>query len=153
MTIHQFVIANNLRPVDAILLRKKLIGMVDHYAIYLGIMKGRHVFVANYTKGVRVIDDHEMEQFLTRLVPKCIERFNGDERQRQEALQRAISRVGENKYSLMSNNCEHYKNFVHHGVHRSEQVESFNSGMKTAGGVALGALLIAGLFSLFSGEE
>ncbi|MBI1287150.1 MAG: hypothetical protein GC178_06170 [Flavobacteriales bacterium] len=137
MTINQFVQVNGLGITDAIVLRKKFFGMVDHYALYMGVRENRHVFIANYTQGVREIGEDELAEFLTQLEPTRIERFPGNEIQRVSAIRRAWSRVGQQAYDYITNNCEHFKNWVHWGEHRSEQVEA-------AGKVVAGAALIAG---------
>jgi hypothetical protein len=41
----------------------------------------------------------------------------------EEVVRRARSRIGENSYSLLSNNCEHFCEWCLCGEHRSEQVE------------------------------
>jgi hypothetical protein len=41
----------------------------------------------------------------------------------QEIVRRARSRVGENDYRLLTNNCEHFCNWCLYGVSRSAQVE------------------------------
>jgi hypothetical protein len=41
-----------------------------------------------------------------------------------EVISRARSRLGENKYRLWSNNCEHFCEWALHGVARSFQVET-----------------------------
>jgi hypothetical protein len=41
----------------------------------------------------------------------------------EEIVRRARSRLGENDYRLLTNNCEHFCNWCRSGVHRSEQVE------------------------------
>jgi Lecithin retinol acyltransferase len=41
----------------------------------------------------------------------------------QPAVQRALSRVGENRYRVMSNNCEHFCAWCLDGESRSRQVE------------------------------
>jgi hypothetical protein len=40
-----------------------------------------------------------------------------------EVVRRARSRVGEDRYRLLSNNCEHFCEWCLHGEHRSYQVE------------------------------
>ena len=55
MIIEQFIYNNNLKQADAIKLKKKIIGMVDHYVLFLGYNNGKPVFIANYNKGIRVI--------------------------------------------------------------------------------------------------
>lgn len=154
MTIHQFIVQNNVRPADAIVLRKKFLGMVDHYVIYMGIVDGRHLFVANYSPGVRVVSPSEMAKYLRFLVPSAVERFPGKTAAaRNAALRRARSRIGERDYRYFSNNCESFKNYVHYGENRSEQAENFKTGAKAAGAVLLGGLLVAGLISALSGDD
>jgi Lecithin retinol acyltransferase len=41
-----------------------------------------------------------------------------------EVIRRARSRLGENRYRLLSNNCEHFVEWCLHDVHRSFQVET-----------------------------
>lgn len=143
MTINQFIHTYAIKPADAIVMKKKLFGMVDHYVIYLGVYDRQHTFVANYTKGVRRISNHELDQFLSYLQPTDIDRFPGPEYQRPNAVQRALSRVGERAYDYLANNCEHFKNWVHRGVHRSEQAENFKDGAK----VVLGTVAVVGLLA------
>jgi hypothetical protein len=130
MNLQTLISANNLKQADAIVLRKKVLGMVDHYAIFLGYRSDNPVFVANYKDGVKEVSLTDMREVLQTLQPTAIERFNGTETERRMALNRAMSRVGERAYSYVTNNCEHFKNWVHSGEHRSEQVDK-------AGNIAL----------------
>lgn len=141
----QFVINNNLRPADAILLKKKFMGMVNHYAVFLGrhSRTNRPVFAANYTGGVQTISDREANEFLQTLVPEKIDRFRGSSTQRQNAVQRAISMIGKKGYNLITYNCEHYKNFIQFNRKYSEQVDVAGKSAMVLGGAAA----IAGLAS------
>lgn len=125
MTIDQFIKSYKLKPADAIRMKKKSFGMLDHYVLYLGVHNNYHKFVANYDKGVAIIPDSELIGLIQKLQPSGIEPFPGNERQRLFAIQRAFSRVGQQAYSLLANNCEHFKNFVHYGYDKSSQVEAF----------------------------
>lgn len=146
MTIHQFVVANDLKQADAIILRKKLLGMVDHFAIFLGYRNNNPVFVANYRDGVKEVTYKELSSILQTYQPEQIDRFPGPESQRHFAVQRALSRIGERAYNYIANNCEHFKNWVHHGENRSQQV-------KNAGDVSLGIAAVAGLAALSTKNE
>jgi hypothetical protein len=42
---------------------------------------------------------------------------------REEVVRRAISRLGENRYHVLRNNCEHFCEWCVSGEHRSYQVE------------------------------
>lgn len=134
MNIHLFITQNSLQPADAIVLRKKFMGMVDHFAIFLGYNEfNQPQFVANFTKGIQLIPQNEIQKQLTKYVPDRIEKFNGNQIERKSAIQRAISRIGENNYGLFSNNCEHYKNWVHLGKEISEQVDQFGNLLTISG--------------------
>lgn len=144
MTLVQFVNYNGLQPADAIVLRKKFMGMVDHFAIYLGKDElGTPKFVANFIKGINIIPDDEIEKQLQKYVPERIERFEGNEFERQSAIERAWSRIGEKAYGFFSNNCEHYKNWVHYGEQISEQVDKGGTVMAVGGT----AMLVGGLLT------
>jgi hypothetical protein len=52
------------------------------------------------------------------LRPHTAQRFDG-----HEVIRRARSRLGENRYGLLRNNCEHFCEWCVHGVARSLQVE------------------------------
>ncbi len=143
MNIYGFIYKYNLRPADAVVLRKKFLGMVDHFAIFLGYRDNQPIFLANYWGGVKEIPQHELSVFLHTLEPTEIQKFPGREDQRKYAIRRAISRVGEEAYNFFSNNCEHFKNWVHYGSNYSGQVDK-------AGSVAIGLGIGAGLLALFS---
>ena len=153
MTINQFINQNHLRPADAVIMKKKFFGMLDHYVIYLGIYRNnqtfinQHIFVANYTKGVRVISEEELSQFLQYLIPTDIDRFKGGEYERPNAVQRAWSRINEKAYNYLENNCEHFKNWVHNGEHRSEQAEKFVQGSLAVAGITALGLLVSAITS------
>lgn len=139
MNIDLFISQQNIRPADAIILAKKFFGMLDHYVIYLGVQGLEHRFVANYISGVKVIPNNEISSLLQIYVPMDIEKFPGKDIERPAAIKRAMSRIGEKAYNLVSNNCEHFKNFVHHGIESSTQVEK--AGVATVIG-GIGLLLI-----------
>lgn len=130
--INELINYNNLRPTDAIILKKKFIGMADHYALFMGYRNNEPLFIANYRDGVREVSAEDMQKYLQFLEPERIEYFEGNESERAEAINRAFSRLGERAYDYIANNCEHFKNWVHSGEHYSSQVN-------TAGNVALAA--------------
>ena len=145
MTLNEFISYNQLRPADAVMLNKKIFGMLDHYVIYLGIVQGGHMFIANYNKGVQIVSENDLKQFLKILVPRQIHRFKGDIVQRQEAVQRGLKRLGEKEYDLFNNNCEHFKNDIQYGVSKSHQVDSFKNGIVTVAFVGIGIGILSSL--------
>ncbi len=139
MIIDHFIQANNIRPADAIVVQKQKFGILDHYVIYLGVgSDGEHKFIANYTSGIRFLSYLLIFDYLRSYVPIKLNRFVGDDNQRQWAVTRALSRLNENSYHLILNNCEHFKNYVHYGVEKSEQVEGLGKAL-TIGGIGLAA--------------
>lgn len=135
MNINKYVLRNELRPADAIVLRKKFMGMFSHYAIFLGYENGQPQFVANFFKGVKIIPNKEINEQLKTYKPQKIERFKGNTYQRQSAIERAWSKIGEKAYGLASNNCEHFKNWVHYGKAISKQVDNIGTGSLILGTV------------------
>lgn len=141
MNLQAIIMSNNLREADAVVLRKKILGMVDHFAIFVGYRGNNPIFVANYKDGVREVSNSEMKEVLKTLQPTAIQKFKGNEFERRNATRRALSRVGERAYNYVSNNCEHFKNWVHTGEHRSEQVnKAGNIALTVAAGSAINAI-------------
>lgn len=140
--IHNFVSANNLKPADAILVKKLPTRLLNHYIIYLGYEWGRHIFMANTFGGIRILNYPDLMRELKTFQPEKIERFVGNHWQREEAVKRAIDRKDENSYDLILNNCEHFKNWVQKGKHESTQVANVG----TAAGIGLLFLGLAWVF-------
>jgi hypothetical protein len=133
----ELVSRHNLRIIDAIVLKKRFIGMVDHYVLFGGHdQHQRPVFVANYKNGVQVVPHDDMVKYLNMLEPEKIIYFQGNEHQRAAAIARAKSRIGERSYDYLANNCEHFVTWVHTGKHHSKQVADVGVGLMAAGAVA-----------------
>ncbi|MBK8087727.1 MAG: lecithin retinol acyltransferase family protein [Chitinophagaceae bacterium] len=123
--------------------------MLDHFAVFLGYdNRNIPVFTANYTKGTKQIEHSELEQFLQNLEPQRIVRFEGNQIQRKKAVERALSKIGENNYSMLENNCEHYASYVQKGVSQSKQAESFKTGFESLGQAALVTFFIGAIVTL-----
>lgn len=143
MTIEQFITAYNLKPADAIVVKKERFGILDHYVIYLGKDKfGEHKFVANYTKGIQFIEHWELIAFLQSYIPVRLNKFLGNEFQRNAAVRRALQRLNERAYNLILNNCEHFANWVQKGLPKSGQVEDIGKTLAITG-AGLGLLGLA----------
>jgi hypothetical protein len=97
-----------------------------HHGIYVG--EGKVVHYAGSTHGFIAgpIEEIPLDRFTCgRAVWADCEapaNFSGD-----EVIRRARSRVGENRYRLISNNCEHFCEWCLRGVHRSYQIEALLS--------------------------
>lgn len=63
-----------------------------------------------------------------------IERHSNRKYTRQQSVDRALQRLGEDDYSLIFNNCEHFVNWCITGVHARHQVN--NAAIKTTETVA-----------------
>jgi hypothetical protein len=135
--ITELISRNNLTIIDAIVLRKKFIGMVDHYVLFGGYNnENEPVFLANYRTGVQFVPHSDMIKYLNILEPERIVRFKGNTIERSQAIERANSRIGERAYDYFANNCEHFVTWVHTGKHNSKQVADAGFGLMAAGAVA-----------------
>lgn len=135
--VNELVRRHNLRIIDAIVLRKRFIGMVDHYVLFAGYNnEQKPIFLANYKTGVQFVPHSDMVKYLDMLEPERIIFFKGNEIQRSHAIERAKSRIGEKAYDYLANNCEHFVTWVHTGKHNSKQVANAGTGLMVAGAVA-----------------
>jgi len=93
----------------------------EHHGIYVG--NGRVVHYAGFAGSAHrgPVEEVELNRFaaghplMIRATPSA--RYIGD-----EAVSRARSRLGENRYRLLTNNCEHFCAWCLLGESRSEQV-------------------------------
>ena len=97
--------------------RKGLGRILNHYIVYVG----NNTFVGNLSDGVKELHYNELMNLLQDYEPTGIRRFSGSYFQRNQAINRAYSKLGE-KYSLINFNCEHFANWVQFGKIESSQV-------------------------------
>ncbi|CAL2083441.1 lecithin retinol acyltransferase family protein [Tenacibaculum dicentrarchi] len=133
MNLTTFTTNYQLEETDAIVLKKSFLGMVDHYVIYMGKRENRPIFIANFQDGIKEIPYYEIQKYLNKYQPERIERFQGSYEERAIAFKRAVSRIGEKAYNYVSNNCEHFKNWVHYGENYSKQVNAVGNGAIVTG--------------------
>lgn len=113
-----------------------------HHGIYVG--QGQVVQYGGLCAGLRrgPVEEVAVSRFSQgRPIYVCLEdsrRFD-----RNEVVRRARSRLGENRYKLLTNNCEHFCEWCVHGVHRSYQVDGLTARCATVWRRVLG---------LFGGE-
>lgn len=131
--IHRFIFENKLRPGDGVVVRKRFLGILKHYVIYLGKDRGRHRFIANTDQGVQVFSEGQIGDFLQYMKPRMIIPFDGDTRERQRAINRALTYPNPDSYSLLANNCEHYFTYVHKGESYSRQAAVYGAGLAATG--------------------
>jgi hypothetical protein len=94
-----------------------------HHGVYVG--KGRVVHYSGFCGGFwqcGPVEEVSLSRFAighpVRIVEHPKSAYPPDER-----VRRARSRLGENDYRLLTNNCEHFCNWCLNGVSRSAQVE------------------------------
>jgi hypothetical protein len=95
-----------------------------HHGIYLGAYKVVHysgLYAGLHAGPVEILT---LQRFASgqRLWVKSSRQVRFE---REEIIRRALSRVGENQYRLLTNNCEHFCNWCLYGESRSDQVRSF----------------------------
>lgn len=93
-----------------------------HHGIYVGAGNVVHyaAFASNWHRGP--VQEVSLSGF-AHGHPVWVRPARSDALQCEEIVRRARSRLGEDCYSLWSNNCEHFSEWCVHGQHRSPQVE------------------------------
>jgi hypothetical protein len=94
-----------------------------HHGIYLGGGRVLHYNARVYRFARRPVEDTDMEGFAEGR-PVFVVSHAEPVFEPGEVLSRARSRLGEDRYHLLDNNCEHLVEWCLHGIARSFQVES-----------------------------
>jgi len=93
-----------------------------HHGIYVG--RGRVVQYGGLSRGLRrgPVEEVPLSQFAQgRAIWVRLEESGTVDR--DEVVRRARFRLGENRYHVLTNNCEHFCEWCVHGEHRSYQVD------------------------------
>ena len=108
-------------------------GLFKHHGIDLG-----DGTVAHYLEGREILrsstDDFSQGQPLTVIA-------HADASPTRVTLQRAMSRIGEQNYNLLFNNCEHFASWCKTGRHRSGRMGAALEGARHLSGLMPAALL------------
>jgi hypothetical protein len=136
-------------PVGAHLVTQRFklgLPVYTHHGIYVG---GGHVIHYAGNSGDPEADGEKiqivaLEKFMAGsgywIAPHPTSPFTG-----KQIVERAHGRIGEDGYSVFSNNCEHFCNWVVDGSHTSQQVDRGAVLAAPAGGGFLGALGLGGI--------
>ena len=156
LQLQRFIQQNHLRPGDAIIVKEYNRGIIrnlaDHYIVYLGDT----LFMANYRKGVEILDCPTIFGFLPSMRVDRIRRFKGHDLDRQKAVKRALAQRNQKNYHLILQNCEHFANKVQSGVAFSNQTLLASTAVATAGLVLMNkdndlGKLVGGVLLLLGG--
>jgi len=93
-----------------------------HHGVYVGAGSVVHYGALEYHWPRRPVEEVSLARF-ARGHPIWVRPAGPDRLQSEEVIRRARSRLGEDRYRLLSNNCEHFSEWCVHGQHRSAQVE------------------------------
>lgn len=93
-----------------------------HHGIYVG--RGMVVHYAGLSRFLHSgpVEEVTMSRFSRGRAVRIIE-YSASKYSPQEIVQRALSRLGEDEYQVLRNNCEHFCNWCISGRSRSTQVE------------------------------
>lgn len=97
-----------------------------HHGVYVGA--GKVVHYAGLSRSLHrgPVEEVSLAAFAqgrpVRILPSAGARFAG-----AQAVRRAYSRIGEDRYRLVSNNCEHFCTWCLYGESRSQQIDVWMS--------------------------
>jgi len=115
-------------------------GLFNHHGIDLG-----DGTVAHYLEGREILRS-PLEEFSRGQPVTPVSYPDGDCSPAGVTLRRAMGRLGEQRYNLLFNNCEHFAHWCKTGRHRSSQVEDWlHTG--SLGALALGQFMPAALLT------
>jgi hypothetical protein len=101
-----------------------------HHGVYAGNGRVIHYGGFNRLFVSRPVEEVSLEEFTLgrglAVKPWVAPKYLG-----QEVVERARSRIGENRYRLLSNNCEHFTEWCVGGRSRSRQVEELTARVKS----------------------
>jgi hypothetical protein len=102
-----------------------------HHGIHVG--NGRVIHYAGYNRALRrgPVEEVSLEAF-TRGRPLEVRTHAASRYSPAERVERARSRLGENRYRFWTNNCEHFCSWCVSGTSRSAQVDAWRDRMGSA---------------------
>jgi len=114
-----------------------------HHGIYVG--NGRIIHYPGLIRGIhrRAVEEVSLAEFAQGR-PVTVRASSGTRFDREDVVRRARSRLGENRYHIVRNNCEHFCEWCLSGVSRSRQLESLPGRM---GATAIALLQILATFA------
>ena len=123
------------KPGDIILSNR---GIYKHYGVYAGNGRVIHYSSSNGDFGLDIcVRETSLKQFAHGWGCSVVELPDNHDREnhfsREETVHRARSRLGEEEYNLIFNNCEHFAFWCKTGKHKSAQVENAITGAAILG--------------------
>jgi hypothetical protein len=97
-----------------------------HHGIYVGSENVVHYSGSTYGLDHGPVEEIALDRFACRR-PIWVRNRTRDDFDPREVVRRARSRLGEDRYRVFSNNCEHFCEWCQYGLHRSHQVEALRA--------------------------
>ena len=98
-------------------------GLYTHHGIYIG--NDSVIHYSGLSDGIQSgpVEEVSLKEFCAGSSYEVV-RHDNRKYSREESVERAKSRIGENAYSVTGNNCEHFVNWCIDGDHKSSQVDT-----------------------------
>jgi Lecithin retinol acyltransferase len=114
-----------------------------HHGLYVG--NGRIIHYPGLIRGLhrRAVEEVSLAEF-ARGRPVAVRTDSWTRFDREDVVRRARSRLGENRYHIIRNNCEHFCEWCLSGVSRSRQLESL---LGRVGAAAIAILQVVATWS------
>jgi hypothetical protein len=126
-------------------------GLYKHFGIYAGNSKVIHYAASNRDFGLDAnVHETSLKNFECGETAQVVHLLGNDKSIKiyspEETVKRAQSRIGEKRYNLLFNNCEHFALWCKTGITKSKQVETAVSSaiLATAAVILLNLVVKAG---------
>jgi hypothetical protein len=107
-----------------------------HHGIYVGNGRVVHYSAAAFSLIRRPVEEVTLERF-ARKRDIWVRAHAAGSYDPQEIIRRARSRLGEHRYRLLTNNCEHFCAWCARGEHHSTQVEALRASLRALCGLTV----------------
>jgi hypothetical protein len=107
--INSLIEKSGIRPGDTLWTKNQLLGLQDHYVVYLGKDDFEvHWVVGRFEHGIRVLTEDQIAYLIKHSVNVRMNRFSGSDELRMKAVDRMYERLDTPTFMLILRHCQEH---------------------------------------------